>query len=73
MACFVEVTDGTWTYNDAHYRESVYLDLTKTAVARLAFGLGHELADSQATAVALTPGWLRSEMMLDHFGTSEDT
>lgn len=69
----VEITDGTRAHNDAHYREGVYLDLTKTAVSRLAFGLGHELADVQATAVAITPGWLRSEMMLDLFDTSEET
>jgi NAD(P)-dependent dehydrogenase (short-subunit alcohol dehydrogenase family) len=43
----------------------IFLDLTKTAVSRLAFGLGHELDKVEATAVAITPGWLRSEMMLD--------
>ncbi|WP_169252257.1 SDR family oxidoreductase [Brevibacterium sp. 'Marine'] len=68
----IEITDGTATYNANHYRQSIFLDLTKTAVSRLAFGLGHELEKAAATAVAVTPGWLRSEMMLDHFGTTED-
>jgi NAD(P)-dependent dehydrogenase (short-subunit alcohol dehydrogenase family) len=67
----VEITDGTAGYNAARYRISAYYDLAKTAVNRLAFSLGHELAGVGATAVALTPGWLRSEMMLDAFGVSE--
>lgn len=69
----IEITDGTHEYNETHYRESIYLDLTKTAVSRLAFGLGHELADSGCTAVAITPGWLRSEMILDLFDTDEES
>ena len=68
----VEVTDGTKKYNDSHYRISVYYDLAKVAVNRLAFSQGHELAPYGATAVCVTPGWLRSEMMLEHFGVSED-
>ncbi len=51
-----------------HYRISVFYDLAKVAVNRLAFSQGHELAPYGATAVAITPGWLRSEMMLDNFG-----
>jgi NAD(P)-dependent dehydrogenase (short-subunit alcohol dehydrogenase family) len=68
----VEMTDGTREYNDANYRNSMFYDLTKTAVLRLAFGLGHEVAEHGCTAVALTPGWLRSEMMLDTFEVTED-
>lgn len=68
----IEITDGTASYNASHYRENIFLDLTKTAVSRLAFGLGHELDKAGATALAITPGWLRSEMMLDRFGTTED-
>ena len=68
----VEVTDGTAAYNASHYRISVFYDLAKVAVNRLAFSLGHELAPHGATAVAVTPGWLRSEMMLDAFGVSEE-
>jgi NAD(P)-dependent dehydrogenase (short-subunit alcohol dehydrogenase family) len=67
----VEVTDGTTKYNATHYRISVYYDLAKVAVNRLAFSQGHELAPFGATAVCITPGWLRSEMMLDNFGVSE--
>ena len=67
----VEVTDGTMKYNATHYRISVYYDLAKVAVNRLAFSQGHELAPFGATAVCITPGWLRSEMMLDNFGVSE--
>jgi NAD(P)-dependent dehydrogenase (short-subunit alcohol dehydrogenase family) len=68
----VEVTDGTAEYNATHYRISVFYDLAKIAVNRLAFSQGHELAPHGATAAAVTPGWLRSEMMLDNFGVSED-
>src|SRR6185503_5770784 len=64
VGLLVEVTDGTTKYNATHYRISVYYDLAKTAVNRLAFSQGHELAPFGATAVAITPGWMRSEMML---------
>jgi NAD(P)-dependent dehydrogenase (short-subunit alcohol dehydrogenase family) len=67
----VEVTDGTAEHNASRYRLSVFYDLAKAAVNRLAFSLGHELAGHGATAVAVTPGWLRSEMMLDAFGVAE--
>ena len=67
----VEVTDGTTKYNALHYRISVYYDLAKVAVNRLAFSQGHELAPYGATAVAITPGWMRSEMMLEHFNVTE--
>ena len=67
----VEVTDGTAAYNATHYRISVFYDLAKIAVNRLAFSQGHELKAHGATAVSMTPGWLRSEMMLEHFGVSE--
>jgi NAD(P)-dependent dehydrogenase (short-subunit alcohol dehydrogenase family) len=68
----VEVTDGTVEYNASHYRLSVFYDLAKVAVNRLAFSQGHELKPYGATAVAITPGWLRSEMMLENFGVSEE-
>jgi len=67
----VEVTDGTAEYNESRYRISVFYDLAKASVLRLAFSQGHELAPHGGTAVALTPGWLRSEMMLEHFGVTE--
>ena len=67
----VEVTDGTADYNAQHYRISVFYDLVKQSVNRLAFSQGHELSPHGATAVAITPGWLRSEMMLENFGVSE--
>lgn len=68
----VEVTDGTTEYNASRYRISVFYDLAKVAVNRLAFSQGHELKPHQATAVAVTPGWLRSEMMLDAYKVTED-
>ena len=68
----VEVTDGTADYNASRYRISVFYDLAKVTVNRLAFSQGHELEPHGATAVAITPGWLRSEMMLDNFGVSEE-
>ncbi|HEY6739043.1 MAG TPA: SDR family oxidoreductase [Actinopolymorphaceae bacterium] len=69
----LEITDGTTEYNDDHYRVSFFYDLAKVSVNRIAFALGKELPAHGATAVALTPGWLRSEMMLDHFGVTEAT
>ncbi|WP_133915934.1 SDR family oxidoreductase [Streptomyces sp. NBC_00582] len=69
----VEMTDGTAEYNRATYRVNLFYDLAKTSVVRMAFSLGHELGPRGATAVALTPGWLRSEIMLDAFGVTEDT
>ena len=67
----VEVTDGTTDYNASRYRISAFYDLAKVAVNRLAFSQGHELKAYAATAVAVTPGWLRSEIMLDTFAVSE--
>jgi NAD(P)-dependent dehydrogenase (short-subunit alcohol dehydrogenase family) len=67
----VEMTDGTAAYNATHYRNSTFYDLAKTAIVRLGWALAQELAPHGATAVTLTPGWLRSEMMLDGFGVSE--
>ncbi|MBQ1088343.1 SDR family oxidoreductase [Streptomyces sp. B93] len=68
----VEMTDGTAEYNRDNYRNSFFYDLAKSAVLRMAFALGHELGPRGATAVALTPGWMRSEMMLEAFGVRED-
>ncbi|MEV0981419.1 SDR family oxidoreductase [Streptomyces sp. NPDC049915] len=68
----VEMTDGTAEYNRDTYRNNLFYDLAKAAVLRMGFSLGHELGPRGATAVALTPGWLRSEIMLDHFGVRED-
>ena len=67
----VEVTDGTLDYNATHYRISAYYDLAKVSINRLAYSQGHELQSHGCTAVSLTPGWLRSEMMLEHFGVTE--
>jgi NAD(P)-dependent dehydrogenase (short-subunit alcohol dehydrogenase family) len=68
----VEVTDGTLAYNAENYRISVFYDLAKVSINRLAYSQGHELAAHGCTAVAVTPGWLRSEMMLDGFGVTEE-
>jgi NAD(P)-dependent dehydrogenase (short-subunit alcohol dehydrogenase family) len=68
----VEMTDGTAVSNRA-YRENLYYDLTKNAPIRMAFALGEELKDVGGTAVSVTPGFLRSEQMLDHFGVTEET
>lgn len=68
----VEMTDGTAEYNESHYRLSIFYDLVKTSVTRMAWGLGQELAPHKGTAVAISPGWLRSEIMLEHFGVTEE-
>jgi NAD(P)-dependent dehydrogenase (short-subunit alcohol dehydrogenase family) len=67
----VEMTDGTLGYNAEHYRLSAFYDLAKTSVIRLAFAQSKELAPHGCTAVALTPGWMRSEMMLEAYGVTE--
>ena len=72
-ALVVEMTDGTAAYNADHLRVSVFYDLAKTAVIRLAFTQAQELRPVGGTAVAITPGWLRSEMMLDAYGVTEPT
>jgi NAD(P)-dependent dehydrogenase (short-subunit alcohol dehydrogenase family) len=68
----VEMTDGTSEYNQ-NFRNGVgfYYDLVKAAVGRITIGLTAELADRACTALAVTPGWLRSEAMLDEFGVTE--
>jgi NAD(P)-dependent dehydrogenase (short-subunit alcohol dehydrogenase family) len=68
----VEMTDGTRAYNDRNYRLSAYYDLAKMSVIRLAFGQSKELQPHGCAAVALTPGWLRSEIMLEHYGVTEE-
>lgn len=67
----VEMTDGTREYNAKHYRVSVFYDLAKSAVLRLAYSQAEELKPYGCAAVALTPGWMRSEMMLEAFGVTE--
>lgn len=68
----VEVTDGTTEYNSTHYRISAFIDLAKACANRLGYSLGTELEPHGGTAVALTPGWMRSELMLDTFGVTEE-
>ena len=67
----VEVTDGTAEYNETNYRVSFFYDLAKASNIRMAFALAHELRPYNATAVSLTPGWLRSEFMLEAYGVTE--
>jgi NAD(P)-dependent dehydrogenase (short-subunit alcohol dehydrogenase family) len=69
----VEMTDGSAAYNATNYRLSTFYDLAKAAAIRLAFTQAHELEPHGCTAVALTPGWMRSETMLDIYGVTEDT
>ena len=67
----VEVTDGTSEYNAEHYRINPFYDLAKVAVNRLGWAHAKDLAPHGATSVCITPGWLRSEMMLEAFGVRE--
>ena len=69
----VEVTDGTAEYNETRYRVSFFYDLAKASNLRMAFALAHELQPYGATAVSLTPGWLRSEQMLENYGVTESS
>ncbi len=63
----IEITDG----DSDNYRGNLVYDLAKASVIRLAMGMASELKPKGITAVALTPGFLRSEQMLDHFGVTE--
>ena len=67
----VELTDGTTEYNKEKYRLSLFYDLAKTSINRVAWSQAQELAKHQCTAVCVTPGWLRSEQMLDNYGVKE--
>ena len=67
----IEMTDGTAEYNSENYRVSMFYDLAKTSVVRMAWSLAKELAPHSCTALALSPGWLRSEQMLDNYGVAE--
>lgn len=67
----VEVTDGTAEYNATHYRLSPFYDLAKVAVNRMGWAHAKDLEKHGSTSVSITPGWLRSEMMLEHFGVRE--
>ncbi len=71
-ALIVEMTDGTSQAN-AEFRRNVgfYYDLVKANVERIVKGLAAELANLPVTAVGVTPGWLRSERMLENFGVTE--
>lgn len=68
------MTDGTFAYNAA-FRAGVgfYYDLVKANVQRIVVGLTHELAEHPVTPLAVTPGWIRSEAMLENFGVTEET
>lgn len=63
----IEITDG----DTLDYRGNFFYDLAKTAVIRLAYAMAQELRPHHVTALALTPGFLRSEAMLEHFGVTE--
>ena len=69
----VEMTDGTSEYNKSFRRNvGFYYDLVKASVARITLALAAELEDEDCTALAVTPGWLRSERMLENFGVREE-
>jgi NAD(P)-dependent dehydrogenase (short-subunit alcohol dehydrogenase family) len=63
----VEITDG----DTLDYRGNFFYDLAKTSVIRLAFAMAEDLRSYNVAALAVTPGFLRSEAMLEHFGVTE--
>lgn len=63
----VEITDGDGFY----YRGTLYYDLVKVTAIRLAFDMAEELRKHRVSALALTPGFLRSEAMLEYLGVTE--
>lgn len=68
----IEITDGTNEFN-ADYRGELFYDLCKTSVNRIALAQAKMLEPVGGTAIGVTPGFLRSEAMLDHFGVTEQT
>ena len=72
LGLVVEMTDGTSEAN-AEFRRNVgfYYDLVKANVERIVKGLAVELENDPVAVVGVTPGWLRSERMLENFGVSE--
>jgi NAD(P)-dependent dehydrogenase (short-subunit alcohol dehydrogenase family) len=65
----IEVTDGNrLSYNGV----GVYYSLSKTSAVLLAYLMSEELRPHNVAVVSLTPGWLRSEKMLDGFGVTEE-
>lgn len=68
----VEVTDGAAEYNADHYRLSPFYDLVKAAVIRMAWGHAKDLEKHGATSVCITPGWMRSEIMLEAHDVTEE-
>lgn len=64
----IEVIDGHF----AGYRGHILYDLTKASLARIAYGMAMELVRTGVTALALSPGFLRSEAVLEHFGVVEE-
>lgn len=63
----VEITDG----NDYHYRGNLFYSLAKISAIHLAEAMAEDLRKYNVTALAVTPGYLRSEAMLDRFGVTE--
>lgn len=67
----VEMTDGTHEYNREFRQAGMFYDLVKATVERILVGLTYELRELPITPVAVTPGWIRSEAMLENFGVTE--
>ncbi|WP_164669752.1 SDR family oxidoreductase [Virgibacillus doumboii] len=68
----IEVTDGTEEFNNSMYRQPFFYDLSKSSVIRMAKALSHELSPYECTALSVTPGWMRSEIMLEEFDVTEE-
>ena len=64
----VEIGDG----DTLSYRGTLFYDLVKVTVSRLAFAMAEDLRKHNVAAVALTPGFMRTETMLEHFGVTEE-
>jgi NAD(P)-dependent dehydrogenase (short-subunit alcohol dehydrogenase family) len=64
----IEITDG----DNAKYRGNFFYDLVKNTVIRVAYAMSEDLRQHRITALAVTPGFLRSEAMLEHFGVTEE-
>ncbi|GGV37082.1 SDR family oxidoreductase [Streptomyces spectabilis] len=68
----VEITDGTEELNHAHYREPFFFDLAKYAPFRMVKALAQEGEEYGCTALALAPGFMRTEAVLEKFGVTEE-
>ena len=62
----------TTFWDDGKYTGQFYYDLAKNALVRMAYGLSEELKEDGIAVMAVSPGFMRTELVLEHMGVSEE-